>query len=98
MLQEFAVSEQSDEFGQKIRPYISQVQMVISILRFIFFVFLHLFGYWKRDLSFKMFHFVLLNKIKKGVFFNLFIQQENNVQSIFFFLFCLWSIVKSLAH
>jgi hypothetical protein len=45
MLQEFAVSEQSDEFGQKIRPYISQVQMVISILRFIFFVFLHLFGY-----------------------------------------------------
>ncbi|XP_052302239.1 peptide-N(4)-(N-acetyl-beta-glucosaminyl)asparagine amidase isoform X2 [Populus trichocarpa] len=27
MLQEFAVSEQSDEFGQKIRPYISQVQM-----------------------------------------------------------------------
>jgi hypothetical protein len=49
-------------------------------------------------LSFKMFHFVLLNKIKKGVFFNLFIQQENNVQSILFFLFCLWSIVKSLAH
>lgn len=27
MLQEFAVSEQSDKFGQKIRPYISQVQM-----------------------------------------------------------------------
>jgi hypothetical protein len=39
-----------------------------------------------------MFHFVLLNKIKKGVFFNLFIQQENNVQSIFFFFFVLFMI------
>lgn len=79
MLQEFAVSEQREEIGQKIRPYISQVQMVISNFEVYHFFFLHLFGYSKRDLSFKMYHFVLPNKIKNGIFFNLFIQQENNV-------------------
>lgn len=33
-----------------------------------------------------MYHFVLPNKIKNGIFFNLFIQQENNVQIFFFFV------------
>jgi len=53
MLQELAVSEQDDEFGQKIRPYISQVQMVISNFEVYLFCFSSLVWLLKKRFEFQ---------------------------------------------